>query len=84
MSEDELPETLDMPLLELRERQLASCTRTMLRVANSLRELSREDEAGETLRDLAQRLERVRAGYTETVEPENGEDDGSTTDADAE
>lgn len=82
MQDEELPETLDMPLLELRERQLASCTRTMRNVARRLRELSSADK--ETLDDLAQRLERVRAGYTETVEQEeeNGENDGTDTNRD--
>lgn len=79
--DEELPETLDMPLLELRERQLASCTRTMRNVARRLRDLSFADK--EALADLAQRLERVRAGYTETVEQEeNGEEDGTDTSRD--
>jgi hypothetical protein len=74
--DDDLPETIDMPLLELRERQLAACTRVMLSVAVKLRKLDADygkyQEDSRQFIKLAERLEAVRAGYKDPNETENG------------
>jgi hypothetical protein len=74
---DELPETIDMPLLELRERQLAACTRVMRSVAGALRKLDADygkyQEDSKQFIKQAERLEAVRAGYGDPEDKKENE-----------